>query len=389
MPVNYLEVENNLTTFTQKLKARTVEMEKVEAELWAQFSEPNFDIAEAIEKIARAESLRRSLYCAKPTDESLLMVHSAPTPPERYTLSAADGSQIAPNRHRPFPFGIINVGLIKARHGTGAEPEIEIRSKLLDFDLIYANDGTLIREDEVALERDVEERQALLDFCMSDELPALTLTDGPLSIFQGARPEEQQKEIQDKSNAINRVMEHRHIISAGYIDKPGSDMISRMLSLLNCPDDQLARYDESQRRWRGVSDARLLLHLLIRPGERSAVFEAVTKNNQTSNPLTAIHFFYLNIGQEEPYLVRVEFPAWVSHTPGMVDILHAVVYAETRVLDTHPYPYLLHRAHELAVVSLAEHEQVEEMLRQELSKEGLPVGMISNKEANKELNKRR
>ena len=61
-----------------------------------------------------------------------------------------------------------------------------------------------------------------------------------------------------------------------------------------------------------------------------------------------------------------------------------VVYAETLVLDTHPYPYLLHRAHELAVISKAEADAVEKMLLQKLDADGLSIGKRSSKQYHKD-----
>jgi hypothetical protein len=49
-------------------------------------------------------------------------------------------------------------------------------------------------------------------------------------------------------------------------------------------------------------------------------------------------------------------------------------------MGARPYPYLLHRSHEAAVVSLEEKEQVTEMISLELRKRGLPVGDPSNKQ---------
>jgi hypothetical protein len=66
-------------------------------------------------------------------------------------------------------------------------------------------------------------------------------------------------------------------------------------------------------------------------------------------------------------------------------MLHSVIYHEAMVLDTHPYPYALHRAHELAVITMPEHEQVEAMLVRELEKAGARVGRRSNKDWNKGL----
>ena len=54
-----------------------------------------------------------------------------------------------------------------------------------------------------------------------------------------------------------------------------------------------------------------------------------------------------------------------------------------------PYPYLLHRAHEVALVSLQEKEQVTQMIARELHQRGVPVGQRSYKQSAKALPGRR
>ena len=53
-----------------------------------------------------------------------------------------------------------------------------------------------------------------------------------------------------------------------------------------------------------------------------------------------------------------------------LDSLQAVLVDQCRILGTRPYPYLLHRAHETAVVSLEEKEQVTQMIVLELRNAG-------------------
>lgn len=389
MPINYLQVEKSLDTYCQSEDKLQAELKTSLDRLWAQFSDPGLSSSRVREHVERAEAALRTLYCAKPSDEPLLFHKAAPHVPDAYTLVAADGSQIAPSRHRPLQFCLINVGMIKAKHGSGEPPLIETRSELIDHQSLYTSDGALIGEDAVSLFRDLRERTALLDFCMQEPSPVLTLTDGPLNIYQGLLNLEQRAEVDQQIAVLNRQFREREIISVGFIDKPGSEMISRMLALLEVPAENLANYDDRKREHRGVSDRALLKHLLREPGERSAVFEAITLNEQSRSQSQQVMFFYLNISQtREPYLVRVEFPAWIAEREDLVDLVHAVVYADSCVLENHPYPYLLHRAHELAVVSYLEADQIENMLLQRLEAAGLLTGLRSNKEANKQLLKR-
>jgi len=100
----------------------------------------------------------------------------------------------------------------------------------------------------------------------------------------------------------------------------------------------------------------------------------------------ALHFFYLNVGREaNPQLVRVEIPAWVAGKQDKLDDLQAVLVEQSRILGDRAYPYLLHPAHETALVTMAEKEQVTEMLLGELRRRGVAVGAPSPKRILKSL----
>ena len=383
MPVNYPQIEQCLPAYARKEKGHQDALDAQHKQLWQLFSNPALEVEAMREKITRAQALLRNLYCAKPVQEKLLTRKPLPALPSGYTLIAADGSQIVPNRHRPVQFCVLNIGLIKIERGSGRAPEINVLSTLLEHESLFTPDGHLIGEEDVSLFRDLEERKALLEAANPQELPIITLTDGPLDVYENITTRRERKHIQEDVEKIHANLEARGVLSAGYIDKPGSELLSRMLSVLQVPDAELGTYDDTRREIRGISDAELLGNLLS-AGERSAVFEAVTKGEGKAS--LSVHFFYLNVsGGGEPNLARVEFPAWVSAHARLVDTLHSVIYHEAMILDTHPYPYALHRAHELAVISMPEHEQVEAMLVRELEQAGARVGKRSNKDWNKGL----
>ncbi|MEL7646260.1 MAG: DNA double-strand break repair nuclease NurA [Anaerolineaceae bacterium] len=383
MPVNYPQIEQSLPAYASKEKGYQDSLLAQREKLWQLFSNPALEVEAAREKIARAEALMRSLYCAKPVQEKLLTRGPLPALPTAYTLIAVDGSQIAPNRHKSVQFCVLNIGLIKIQRGSGHAPEINVLSTLLEHESLFTPDGRLIGEEDVSLLRDLEERKALLDAAIPQDEPTITLTDGPLDVYENNTTRKEHEHLQEDVEKIHANLEARGVLSAGYIDKPGSELLSRMLSVLQVPDAEMGSYDDARREIRGISDAELLANLL-RAGERSAVFEAVTKGEGKSR--LRVHFFYLNVsGAGQANLARVEFPAWVSAHPQLVDTLHSVIYHEAMILDTHPYPYALHRAHELAVISMPEHEQVETMLVRELEQAGARVGKRSNKDWNKGL----
>ena len=85
-----------------------------------------------------------------------------------------------------------------------------------------------------------------------------------------------------------------------------------------------------------------------------------------------------------PWPVRVEVPKWVADDGQKLDLLHAVLVGQCNMMGSKPYPYLLHRAHETAVVKHEEKEQVEQMLLQELRRQDEEIGEKSHKQVPKE-----
>ena len=70
----------------------------------------------------------------------------------------------------------------------------------------------------------------------------------------------------------------------------------------------------------------------------------------------------MNVGSENfQHLARVEVPAWVAEDKANIALIQAALWDQTRIMGTKPYPYLLHRSHEVAVVSLDEHRRVEQI----------------------------
>lgn len=364
MPVNYAQIEQNRDQFAAQFEERQAEQAAQAVLLEQLFNDAAADPKLLREAVEAAEQQQTNLYLAKPTDEPILTHKPLPAAPQSYTIIAADGSQIVPSRHRALQFGLINVGLIKAHIGSGEPPITRVETELLGLKEIETDEGSLIGEDEVALRRDLAERKLIRQAVSAEDAqPVITLTDGPLDVFyrttiQGGRGEAVRREVIE----IDQSLRERGIITAGYIDKPGSAMLSRMLELFQAMQNGVAFDPKSYQLH--LSDRAVLGKILNQPGERSAVFEAIaSRPGKPANSLPTA-FFYLNVSNDplEQYLARVEFPLWVYEAPGLVDILHSVVFKEAQVIDTHPYPYLLHRAHELAVVRRLEADDIEAQL---------------------------
>jgi hypothetical protein len=139
---------------------------------------------------------------------------------------------------------------------------------------------------------------------------------------------------------------------------------------------------------RGLKDIDLFA-ALVNPGERSAVFKLHSRSAEIYSDEITPQFFLLNTGRENHAdWARVEFPAWVSSGETFINNLHAALIQQCQLMGARPYPYLLHRAHETAVVSLKEKEEVVGMIIQELQRRGLSVSGASNKQSAKDLESR-
>jgi hypothetical protein len=341
-----------------------------------------------IEMVAKALLKNPNLRCAVPGEESLMFHKGVPPRIEPAVVLAADGSQIIPDRHAPVMFGVINIGSLSMRMGSGETPQQAVETRLLGYDVVYTPGG-VIGEEVVQLMRDSRERTYLADLAEKETQPVFTLTDGPIEPF--VRDLDQRQDLLVLFNsylAALRRMASRQVCAAGYVDKPGSDLLVRLLELTLLQGKRIEDAGKA-RPLEGVSDAALLRDLL-EPGERSAIFGIQSPSAGLFTDNLALRFFYLNVGQPgRPWLARVEIPAWVESQPGMVDQLQAILVEQAKYMGSQPYPYVLHRAHEVAVVTFEERRQVEELLSLELIRRGLPAGEVSRKQYAKDVTGKR
>jgi len=342
------------------------------------------------DKLEAAKAVDPSIRCALPVSEPLDTHLPPPELPASVTLIAADGSQINPDRHGQVQYGLVNVGAIVLQLNSGQAPQIFTDSQLLYDEELYTPSGNPLTEAMVALQRDLKERAKLYDLARDYPAPVITFTDGPIELW-GARDGEDagafEESLKKYLSVLSRLQE-RGVTTAGYVDKPAADLVLRLLELAEASTDDLQHLREYHP-LRGVSDRWLFgdkKDPLLKPGERSAVFALQGKSDKVYKGVLALHFFYLNAGTEgHPWPVRVEIPRWVADDAGKLGMLHAVLVAQCRMLGARPYPYLLHRAHETAVVSHEERNQVEQLLLRELREQGGETEDGSNKQAAKDL----
>jgi len=384
MPVNFQQALQQIREMGEQAPMEQERLQKLREEASALFVLYACELDTLEQLVDRAAQENSSLRCAAPTTEYLNQTFSAQPFNAPYALLAADGSQINPDRHGMVEFGAINVGAIRMCPGQGQAPEERVQSQILFHDDLFTASGNRLTEDLVALKRDLAERQALAALAKHETIPTVALTDGPLELFREPKGmpefEQEMKKYQDVLEGLADL----DVATAGYVDKPRGDLVIRLLELVILQRrGQINRAGEDHP-LRGVYDSHLFWSLL-KPGERSAVFRIHSGSAKSFSGRLTLHFFYLNTGREgHSNLSRVEIPRWVAENEHLLNLLHTCLLDQAHILGAHPYPYILHRAHEIAVITFDEHRQLENMIVAELRRQGIPVEDPSNKQIAKD-----
>jgi hypothetical protein len=310
---------------------------------------------------------------AIPTEEPLDAVRPLPTMPERFTVAAADGSQIQPDRHGAALFHLINVGSLVYRHGSGEAPEAKSESTLgYTEDDLYEH-GMPVAGNLLDVRRDLAELKRLADASV-DEQPGRTvaLVDGSivLWVLKDLPGDARITKIAAYLDQLDRIRQAGAVVG-GYISRPGYDEVTRLLYLASLNGDT-KKAEEQPNPLEHLPDRAIFATLP--PGARSALFVSPKDISQTDYARRGheVHFFYLNVVEEdgrEPVIARVEVPAWVADHAGRLDLVHGAVVAQARI--TGDYPYALARADELAYISSRERAAFEEMVLTALLRAGV------------------
>jgi hypothetical protein len=310
---------------------------------------------------------------AAPTDEILDAVFPAPAQPETFVAIGSDGSQIYPDRHAAAYYYLINIGSISVKHGSQTTPDIEQRSTLFfdDHDL-YDPQGRPIQPAMINLRRDVAEMQSLATQASSTKQdPTVALLDNSLLLWMTLEADSSaQREIDQHLahylDAMDQLRKSETAL-AGFIDRPRNANTLALIHLAHLRQDQITLEELQQNPYRGLTDLDLFQRILPE-GSRSARFSYTSPLNRDFEAAGhQVQYFYLNPGPRDR-IVRVEIPAWVGAQAHLLELLHAALLMECRT--TGGYPYVLVRAHELAVVNPQERELLDQQIEGKLFQMG-------------------
>ncbi|MDQ1301036.1 MAG: NurA protein, partial [Chloroflexota bacterium] len=254
-------------------------------------------------------------------------------------LIAADGSQIYPDRHGIALYYLLNTGAIVLRAGSGQAPSVDSAPEIFyrDEDL-YDADGQIHPPEHINAQRSRREIQALADLAEAERtalggdlsVPIICLTDGPLLPWQKQDAEHDEtisEEVEFFVQQIRRLRNAR-AIPVGYVDRPGSAYVLRILELVDLPIEQITR--EKLRRGSFLLLADRFLFDDLRPNERGALFTPNSETNDRYEQASGgdrIVFTYVNLSRQDGVknsaVVRMEIPKWVADDPTLLDAAQA------------------------------------------------------------------
>jgi hypothetical protein len=331
--------------------------------------------------LRKVEAARRHRWAgAIPTSEAVGEAFPLPPASPRYNVIAADGSQVYPDRHGVALYYLINIGSIVFRCGlpqapsTFSEPEVYYQ----DADL-YEDEGAQKPKVKIDAERDRGELAELADLAEVEagQAGTVALLDNGLLLYIYLLSDDQALIHQLMNRYLDQLdrLQASGAAVAGVVDRPRAASVVRLLHLNSLALQEIT--DEALRRlgaWERLTDGALFDFL--EPGERSALFVHASPANEIYYAPRGhnLYFFYVNAGRPgKSSLLRVEVPQWVAQDPAKLNRVHLALVEQSRVSDG--FPYVLMRAHELAVVTLSERRSFDEMVMGALIRQKLRPGI--------------
>ena len=329
------------------------------------------DPEELRRRVARAGPRWRG---AAPTDEALLTTFPPPPLPGRLTVIGADGSQIHPDRHAAATYYLVNVGSLVLTHGSDEVPTATSRPMLGYRDEELLNDRQEVIEAEfVNARRDVAEMGELARLAEAQSgSPSIALLDNGLLLWvalqeQERRRKEVERLLEAYLTAMGRV-QATGVALGGIVDRPRGANLLSLAHLASLPEQEVADSARQISPFRRLNDRQALADRLP-AGHRSARFLVTSPLNADFREVQQeVQFFYLNTGFHDQ-IARVEVPQWVGENAELLNRLHAGLLEECRITGI---PYVLVRAHELAVVGQEDRRALEALIQAALLEQGMP-----------------
>jgi len=324
--------------------------------------------------------------------------------PAAHTVIATDGSQIAPSHHEIAYCYLINVGRIVLHYGQNRYPlldglpEVFYRSE----DLYQSRQWGIRTEEWMGLQRTVSEVVELADLAIEatgpaqrspndpspdySTVPSLAMVDGSLIYwFLEPLPSDARDRLLPPILDAWEKLRQARIPVVGYLSASRSREVLNFLRLQLCgyaaPDCMTHCAGQTDtapcQQLTSLRDT-VLWMTQLQPGERSPLFRSSARILDLYGEDHHIHFCYVHVGTE---IARLEFPAWVSRDPQLLDAVLTLTIAQ--VQKGYGYPVALAEAHNQAVVRGGDRVRFFALLERQMIQAGLTNIGTSYKETRK------
>ena len=302
--------------------------------------------------------------------------------PNRYALIAADGSQITPDRHRPFIFGYVQAGCAGVVYGERPHPLTDELRRLRRSQLIAENElfdertGELKPPAEIANRRDLLEIELLAEACCMARdagLQPVLVADGslvPFALLASRVPPQEFERLLRPIKAALDVMRDCDAWVCGYIDRPNSNALVRACALAGLSPEALTERALREREALLIEIFdRHALERTLEPAHRTALFDPNWEINAPHHlGEHAMRACYVNFGDAaHPIIARIEAPVWCADPP-RVGALCAILHRHAQLGGG--YPLVLKAAHEEAVLSKDDQQEIEQAIEGALMSRG-------------------
>jgi hypothetical protein len=343
--------------------------------------------------------------------EPLSARRTAPPCPPSYVAAACDGSQAEPDRHGHVSYCLINTGTALIRYGADAFASFHTHPRFYyrheDLFVLEERQDTWPEDQEpreaqvdgdiLAMKRSVVEIKDLARLAQNvpADIPSILMIDGTLPLFARTTGDNAwvgEQLVEEYREGLDSIAALRLPV-VGFVSRSNATWVIDMLQVGVCerkvgacsfcrhriePSSACALvglrdrflYDNT------ISEPGTLAPLM--PGERSALFQmssTLYQDYRNNEPL----MFYLNTGRE---IAQVQVPKWVAGDKTLLDQVHALVYAQCQ--NGGGYPTVLMRAHEQAIVTVADRDTIDQLVLSQLI--GLGISLpVSEKARSKQV----
>ena len=322
------------------------QLSKIQGQLFSDYSKEYSILAQAWAVLSRdpdfKDKVGNSSQWSLPTwNDKLLTTYAYQNKQQNYSIVAADGSQVYPDRHTGTLCSMINIGTVIADYN---QPKSSIQLNSKPYVHLFEEKDWFEAIDIVNCRRqELEFKHALTQALTIERNERLVLFDGSLIFWH---LENMDKKLHD--TYITRylaLLDHYHkknVLIAGYISMPKSK------ELVNLVRMQLSDFEPTTNDNHTLVDHMLDTHVAqsyLKPFERTILFANHSPIVKLYPDHLKPYFFYLHIDSE---IVRIEIPQWIAHDAKAVDFIVEAICDQSK--KGFGYPVVLSEAHEQAVV---------------------------------------